>query len=796
MAFEFKTKPFAHQLAEFEKSRELAARALLWEQGCVDADTEYLSPTGWRRIVDYDGGMVAQVDSLTWEASFVQPIRYVVQDCATFLRLKSSRGIDQMLSGGHRVLHFSRTGIVQEESASDLAAGIGRAIRRLPMRFTMDLKGAGSGLTIEQLRVQVAVMADATFPRLAPKTTRCTMRLKKDRKVRRIRQLLMAANIGWVERFEEKTGFWVFRFNAPLRLKRYPWWDLTNTERQALVEEIPLWDGTAGVRGGGWSFCSRHESDVDFVQFVAAASGLVTSKSRRDGCWYLGTRGSRVHSLSLRKEHLSVVPSADGKSYCFEVPSGALVLRRNQWIFLTGNTGKTKPVIDTGAWLYDVREITGMVVLAPNGVHSNWVHDELPAHLPDSVAERTRIVWWRTSKAGTKAFAAELDAAMKHDGFVIVCMSYDALMTDLGAKFVKKLLEKRRCLVACDESHRCKNPGSKRTKRVLAMGKYAPYRRILTGTLVDDTPFDVDSQIRFVEPSAWYPLGIRDAVSFRTYFGVFAKGQRFLRNDEKTGLPVFQEYETVVSFRNLGDMKEVIGRYGSRLLKSDVLDLPPKVYSKYYFDISPAQRRLYKALSEEYFAQLPSGGTVTAELAITRLLRFQQIVSGYIPADLEENLRPIEEDNPRIRALRDVAKDVTGKFIVSCKYDIDVDTSAAALREDGFEVVVVDGRTGDEERERAKAAFQRGSAQVFVCKPMEGLTLHAADTMIFFNNGFHLRPRLQMEDRAHRIGLDHPVKYIDIVATDTVDDKKIIPSLRNKREWAALVQGDELKEWI
>jgi hypothetical protein len=444
--------------------------------------------------------------------------------------------------------------------------------------------------------------------------------------------------------------------------------------------------------------------------------------------------------------------------------------------------GKTKPIIDTSAYLWDAGEITGHLVLAPNGVHSNWVHDELPAHL----SCEAKVLWWRSSKAETKWFREEVEVFLKYPGLKVLCMSYDAIMTDYGAKIARRFLTSNRCLFTCDESHRIKKPGAKRTMRVRAAGKYAPYRRIATGTIVDDTPFDVYSQLDFVHPGIWQQLGIQDAATFRSYFGVFRAGFNY-----STG----QHFEQVIGFRNLSEMKQVLDSVGSRLMKKDVLDLPPKLYSKFYFELSPAQARLYKQLAEDMRATLPDGANVTADLAITQLLRFQQCVSGYLPADREEDLRPIEANNPRIRALREVVEDVTGKFIVVGKYDIDIDTIAATLREDGIETVVVDGRTDDDDREAAKKAFQKGSARAFVMKPMEGLTLTAGSTMIFYDNGFHLRPRLQAEDRAHRIGTLDPVKYIDIVAQGTVDER-IIERLRQKQEMAGVVQGDEVKAWI
>ena len=76
-----------------------------------------------------------------------------------------------------------------------------------------------------------------------------------------------------------------------------------------------------------------------------------------------------------------------------------------------------------------------------------------------------------------------------------------------------------------------------------------------------------------------------------------------------------------------------------------------------------------------------------------------------------------------------------------------------------------------------------------------GITLTAANTVIYYSNGYDLEKRLQSEDRAHRIGQKKSVTYVDINAEDTVDEK-IVKSLRKKINIASEVLGEELKSWI
>ena len=76
-----------------------------------------------------------------------------------------------------------------------------------------------------------------------------------------------------------------------------------------------------------------------------------------------------------------------------------------------------------------------------------------------------------------------------------------------------------------------------------------------------------------------------------------------------------------------------------------------------------------------------------------------------------------------------------------------------------------------------------------------GITLTAANTVVYFSNGYDLEKRIQSEDRAHRIGQKKSVTYVDIIAEDTVDEK-IVKALRNKINIASKIMGEELRDWI
>jgi len=452
-------------------------------------------------------------------------------------------------------------------------------------------------------------------------------------------------------------------------------------------------------------------------------------------------------------------------------------------------TGKTKLAIDTACYLWEQGKIDAVLVVAPSGVHMNWKTDELPAHVPTRHRARIKAGAWFSSKSRQVGFKREMDALMKHKGFAWLLVPFDAFITPLAKSFIWKWLKQRRCLYIVDEGHKIKSPGAKRTISIVKSGVYAPYRRLMTGTPVSTSPFDVYSQMRFVDQDFWKEHGIQGFTEFKQRFGVWITALEVKR--QKGYDP---GYDQLVEYRDLDVLQKMIHSRASRVDKS-ILDLPPKLYTKRYVELSPKQRALYETLTNEYVAEFDQDRFVTASLAIVRLLRLQQIVCGYVQIDDEEPVQLIEERNPRISLLEDVLDATHHQAIVWARFTQDVDQIMRLL---GDRAVRYDGQVSEEDRIRNKQRFKAGDAQFFVSKPQvgaEGLTLTEAKTVVYYSNLFGLVPRLQSEDRAHRIGQTESVTYIDLVAQGTVDEH-IIRSLRSNFDIASKLTGDSFKEWL
>lgn len=340
-----------------------------------------------------------------------------------------------------------------------------------------------------------------------------------------------------------------------------------------------------------------------------------------------------------------------------------------------------------------------------------------------------------------------------------------------------------------DEASTIKNPQAQRTKFILKLGRIqgniaaagalggAIYRRIATGSPVPRGPLDLWSQFEFLQPSC---LGHRSFYTFRANYAV-------TQRKEFGGRMV----EVVVAYRNVDELSRRVAEHAYVVRKEDCLTLPPKVYETRDVELSPEQQRLYNEVREWATGEVEAGKFVTATVVITQLLRLHQIVCGHV-TDEEGNVHILP--TRRLDVLEEVVEEAGSKVIVWCQYRQDVTRVVEKLRGMGRKVVEYHGGTSPEDRAAAIVAFQEEDADDFVGTPHAGgygITLTAARTVVYYSNGYDLEKRAQSEDRAHRIGQNFSVLYVDLVARGTVDEKIIAALLAKKNLADIIMQGPQ-----
>lgn len=476
---------------------------------------------------------------------------------------------------------------------------------------------------------------------------------------------------------------------------------------------------------------------------------------------------------------------------------GVKLLQENPEFYALGceqGTGKTWIALADAEQQFQAGRITGVLVIAPKGVHTNWIRREIPTHL--SVPHEAAA--YRAGAGKRQKAQWDLLCQPCRGVLTVFAMNIDAINTSTGWKLARNFLTGHKAMMILDESSRIKNPDSKRTKRAMNLGQFAVSRRILSGTILSNGPPDVFSQFEFLRP------GLLGTTSYRAFVAEYAEVLppfhplcKTIIDEAKKRNPHARVNPQIIArddygqprFKNLDQLNRLMTPYMYRVRKDECLDLPPKVYSRQYFELTPELRRAYDAMENE-LRYYDTDGNVDVVSALASLGKLRQITSGFIIRAGEPEL--ITEKNPRINALKELIEDIEWPVIIWAHYREELRLLAQTLAEMGRTCVQYHGAVKDADREAAVDSFQDGTVDVFLGQPHAGgigLTLTRAKTVIYYSNDFALETRLQSEDRAHRKGTKGTVVYYDITALDTKDEQ-IAAALQWKEDVLRRVLGD------
>ena len=747
-------QPFAHQRATAE-FLTLNPRSFVFnEAGCVDSDTEYLTPTGWRRIADYDGGKVAQFVPETGRMEFVEPTEYIKKPCDLMVRMQTERGVDQLLSPEHRVLVYSNAGPRKHVvmSAADVltkhdkcyAGGKdpkGRTVGNPTIAYRhMAIKphfvapdGEGIPLTDAQLRVQIAVIADGHFSNA---THRCVVRLKRDRKIARLRRLLTDAHIEYTERLQDTAtarGFTVFTFDAPQRVKEFgpDFWQATRAQLAVVRDEVMHWDGCDREGAKGLEFSSTSKQSADFVQYAFAGDEYVArimedyrpDKYTNGVCYSVyvrqkqGTGLLALHSSSSTN-NVRVEPSTDGFKYCFSVPSTFLVLRRNGCIFTTGNTGKTMAAAWAADYLMTKGKVNRVLVVCPVSImETAWRSD-----LFKTVMHRTVAI-----AQGTRT---QRQNVIKGD-YEFVIINFD------GVKVVTPELQAGGFdLIIVDEASAVKGATTERWKALSSLMKPSTRLWMMTGTPAAQSPLDAYGLAKLVNPD-----------SVPKFFGSYR---------DKVMIKLSQ-YRWVPR-QNAQEIVHGILQPAIRFTKEECLDLPEMLYTTRDVPLTAQQQKYYEALRKEMMT-IAAGSEITAVNAASMLNKLMQVSSGAVYTDDRE---VVEFDvSNRVSELMEVIDSTTRKILVFVPYRHTLDMLRDEMAKAGHSCEVIHGGVAATQRADIIKRFQtEDDPRVLLMIPQataHGITLTRADQVVWWGPVSSTEIYLQANARAHRAGQTNKV---------------------------------------
>lgn len=344
-------------------------------------------------------------------------------------------------------------------------------------------------------------------------------------------------------------------------------------------------------------------------------------------------------------------------------------------------------------------------------------------------------------------------------------------------------------ILILDESHRCKNHESKRARAITSLSEKTRYRYLLTGTPILNSSMDLFQQFRILDQG-------------KTFGNNFWSFRARWFEDENAGWSGKENYfpKYVPRPGTYDEFARMVATKSVKARKEECLDLPPLIKVDHFVELSTEQTKLYTAMKKDYLAFIEDRLTkesraVVAQLAITKALRLQQIVSGFAKDD-KGDIHHIE-NNPRLKALEELLEDLVDghKVIVWACFIENYKMIAEVCKRNKWGYAELHGDISATQKQENIEKFTKDpECRILIGNQGAGgvgINLVEASYAIYYSRGFSLEHAIQSEARNYRGGsnIHEKITHINLVAKETTDEL-INDSLRKKEEI-----GQKILDW-
>lgn len=458
-------------------------------------------------------------------------------------------------------------------------------------------------------------------------------------------------------------------------------------------------------------------------------------------------------------------------------------------MFWKTGSGKTRTDLEDTAWQYSEDKIDACLIIAPSEVHRRtWIEQQGPRWLtiPDA-----RILDFRSKTHATSGEWRELHNIIEYRGFKMVAMYFEAISSPAGFEYFKTFMKNAgRVKVTIDESHRIMTPGSVCARRLREWSDKIEIRRIMTATPTGNGLEDLYSQYRFLDPK------ILDCSTFAEFKAMFV---------HEVLLEGTRNIKKITGYKNVKYLNKRIAPYTFVAKKPE--GLPKQMWVDHPTTMSEEQWTHYNEIKHDYQTQLRSGHWVVGELAIVRLKRLQQIVTGHLPIidpeDERKTRRVLPLDCPRVMDTIDVVRGCPEKVIVWAQERYEVERLTSVLGAAGVGAVMYYGgiKKGPLRDANLDQFENDPDTKVLVANDAVGGTgltivgkIAPVIDQIFYSHTWSRLLREQCEGRNHRSDIKafgvEQCTYHDMIAYGTTD-VRIRRRVKQKNDLAAMVENPE-----
>lgn len=468
----------------------------------------------------------------------------------------------------------------------------------------------------------------------------------------------------------------------------------------------------------------------------------------------------------MRKTKLKIEPILKAKLNAFPYQEEAFNAVKDltySAIFHEQGLGKTKIAIDLLLYWLEEKEIDTVLIVTKKQLVYNWIKElDIHTNLKAGVL---------TSNRNDNYYVFNGPSRIVITNFEIISAEKDRFKLYLNARNVAVII---------DESTKLKNPNTKLTKDFFELSSNFKIRTIMTGTPVANRPYDIWSQIYFLDNGK--SLG-KNFADFKVNTDLSNKlAYDFLKRAE------FED--------TIGEIYKKIDKFSVRETKnSGIIDLPDKKYINVFVEFEDEQKYMYSKIREELVLLVTKRDNSILDdstATLKRLLRLVQVTSNprlvddmYFGNSAKELVLDELLNNIINRGEKCI---VWSSFIENVNY--------FAKKYSNYKSVKIHGGMKIIDRNKSVDKFRDINCKILFATPQsakEGLTLTMANNVIFYDRGFSLDDYIQAQDRIHRISQTKTCYIYNLMIIESIDIW-VDALLRAKQNAANLTQGDIGKE--
>lgn len=420
-------------------------------------------------------------------------------------------------------------------------------------------------------------------------------------------------------------------------------------------------------------------------------------------------------------------------------------------------TGKTLVAIGLSLYRHRRGQVRKCLVITPDSVMGEWVRQyrEHAPHKSVRVTELKGKIVERRKWLNTHRYHGK-------GPLEVVIANYVTLR-----ELTPELIKWKPDMVVLDESQKIKNRRTKQSKAAHRLGKKVKYRYLLTGTPVSESPLDIWSQYRFLDPKI-FPSSYQ---AFQDRYAIMGGFQR----------------KEVKGYRRLEEFAKKAHSIAYRVTKDEALDLPETLDQTLRFELSAQEARHYRAMHKDFVLKFSDNYAVSAPMVLTQLMKLQQIASGFV---IDENGEVVSWPSSKLKVLRETLEVIPKhrKVVIFAKFLFEIQMVADLCKKLGISVLTITGEV--QNRQEVIDQFQNtDTPRVLVIQTATGglgITLTKASYAIFYSMSHSFVDYDQARARVYRIGQENKVTYLHLVGKDTVEED-ILQAVQTKGTMADLV---------